>query len=155
MRVRIIAVGQKMPGWVTEAWNDYAKRIKGDVQLSLTELPMQKRGKNVNVEQLSEKEGKAILEAVQSSERIVALDVLGKAISTEDLAQNLTNWQMDGRNVAIIIGGPDGLSPAVLQAADQKISLSKMTLPHPMVRVLLVEQLYRAWSINQGHPYHR
>ncbi|CAA0108743.1 Ribosomal RNA large subunit methyltransferase H [BD1-7 clade bacterium] len=155
MRVRLIAVGQKMPAWVTQAYTDYAKRINGDVQLSLVELPMQKRGKNVNTEQLAEKEGKAILDAIAPQERVVALDVLGKPISTPDLADNIKQWQMDGRNVAIIIGGPDGLSQAVLQRADQKISLSKLTLPHPMVRVLVSEQLYRAWSINHGHPYHR
>lgn len=144
-----------MPGWVTAAYDDYAKRINGDVQLQLLELPMQKRGKNTQAAQLTEKEGKAILDALKGSERVVALDVLGKAISTEQLASKIKDWQMDGRHVAIIIGGPDGLSDAVLKKADDKISLSKLTLPHPLVRVLLCEQLYRAWSINHGHPYHR
>ena len=155
MRIRIIAIGQKMPSWVTTAYDDYAKRIKGDMQLQMLELPMQKRGKNSNAEQLTEKEGKAILEAIKPGERVVALDVLGKDISTENLACRLKDWQMDGRHVCILIGGPDGLSPEVLSRADEKISLSKLTLPHPLVRVLLSEQLYRAWSINHGHPYHR
>ncbi|NRB37574.1 MAG: 23S rRNA (pseudouridine(1915)-N(3))-methyltransferase RlmH [Pseudomonadales bacterium] len=155
MRIRIIAIGQKMPAWVSTAYDDYAKRINGDMQLQMLELPMQKRGKNSNAAQLTEKEGKTILDVLKPGERVVALDVLGKDLTTQKLASKLKDWQMDGRNVAIIIGGPDGLSPAVLQRADDKISLSKLTLPHPLVRVLLSEQLYRAWSINHGHPYHR
>lgn len=155
MRIRILAVGQKMPAWVTQGYEEYAKRINGDCQLELVEIAAQKRGKNTNVQQLKDKEGKAIREAIKSGERIVALDVLGKAVSTPQLAHNLKDWQMDGRHVAIIIGGPDGIADDVLNIADQKLSLSNLTLPHPMVRVLLAEQLYRAWSINHGHPYHR
>ena len=155
MRIRLIAVGQKMPAWVDQGYKEYAKRINGDCRLELVELPMQKRGKNTNIEQLKEKEGKTILDAIKPSERLIALDVLGKAISTEQLADNIKSWQMDGRDVALVIGGPDGLSEAVLNKADNKISLSKLTLPHPLVRVILAEQLYRAWTINQGHPYHR
>ena len=155
MRIRLIAIGQKMPAWVTTAYGDYAKRINGDCQLELVELPMQKRLKNSNINQLRDKEAKSILDALKPCERIVALDVLGKDLTTESLANKLKDWQMDGRNIAILIGGPDGISPSLLQKADDKISLSKLTLPHPLVRVLLSEQLYRAWSINHGHPYHR
>lgn len=155
MRIRIIAVGQKMPAWVDKGYQEYAKRLTGDCVLELLELPMQKRSKNISVEQLKEKEGKAILDAIKKTERVIALDVLGESVSTHDLADNIKSWQMDGHNIALIIGGPDGLSANVLQKADNKISLSKLTLPHPMVRVLLAEQLYRAWSINHGHPYHR
>ena len=155
MRIRLIAVGQKMPAWVNTAYDDYAKRIKGDIQLQLLELPMQKRAKNSNAQQLTEKEGKAILDVLKPGERVVALDVLGQEISTEKLATKIKTWQMDGRHVTIIIGGPDGLSPEVISKADDKLSLSQLTLPHPLVRVLLSEQLYRAWSINHGHPYHR
>ncbi len=155
MRIRLIAVGQKMPAWVNTAYDDYAKRIKGDIQLQLLELPMQKRAKNSNAQQLTEKEGKAILDVLKPGERVVALDVLGQELSTEKLATKIKTWQMDGRHVAIIIGGPDGLSPEVISKADDKLSLSQLTLPHPLVRVLLSEQLYRAWSINHGHPYHR
>ena len=155
MRIRIIAIGQKMPAWVNTAYDDYAKRIKGDMQLQMIELPMQKRGKNANAQQLCDKEGKAIIDAIKPGERVVALDVLGKELSTEKLAERLNSWQMDGRHVCILIGGPDGLSDEVLRLADEKLSLSKLTLPHPLVRVLLSEQLYRAWSINHGHPYHR
>ncbi len=155
MRIRMVAVGQKMPAWVDQGYNEYAKRINGDCRLELIELPMQKRAKNSNVQQLKEKEGKAILDAIKTSEQLIVLDVLGKAISTEQLASTIKSWQMDGRDVALVVGGPDGVSDAVLKKADNKISLSKLTLPHPLVRVVLAEQIYRAWTINQGHPYHR
>lgn len=155
MRIRIIAVGQKMPSWVTDGYDEYAKRITDDCQLELLELPMQKRLKNNNVEQFKEKEAKAILDAIKPSEKMIVLDVLGKAITTPQLADYIKDWQRDGRNVAIVIGGPDGLAESVIKKADTTISLSKLTLPHPLVRVVLAEQIYRAWSINQGHPYHR
>ena len=155
MKIRIIAVGQKMPSWVNQGYDEYAKRINGDCTLELVELPMQKRSKNANIDQLKDKEAKQILEALKGNEKLVALDVLGKPVSTIDLTGKLKNWQMDGRNIALIIGGPDGIAYSLLQQAEEKISLSKLTLPHPLVRVLLSEQLYRAWSINHGHSYHR
>ncbi|HEY9035000.1 MAG TPA: 23S rRNA (pseudouridine(1915)-N(3))-methyltransferase RlmH [Pseudomonadales bacterium] len=155
MRIRILAIGQKMPDWVNQAWQDYARRISGDCQLSLLELPMQKRGKNQSVAQYRSKESQQILDALRHDEMLVALDVEGKAISTTQLAGLLTDWQMSGRHVALAIGGPDGFDDAVRQRADVCLSLSKLTLPHPLVRVLVAEQLYRAWSINHGHPYHR
>jgi 23S rRNA (pseudouridine1915-N3)-methyltransferase len=156
MKIRIIAIGQKMPVWVTAGYEEYAKRINDDCQLELLELPMQKRQKNNNnIEQLKDKEAKTILDAIKSNEKLVVLDVLGKPISTHQLSEYLKEWKMDGQNIAVVIGGPDGLASSVLNKADQKISLSKLTLPHPLVRVLLAEQLYRAWSINHGHPYHR
>jgi 23S rRNA (pseudouridine1915-N3)-methyltransferase len=155
MRIRILAVGQKMPAWVIEGYEEYAKRITDDCQLEMVELPMQKRMKNSNVDQLKDKEGKAILATLKQGEKIVVLDVLGKLISTPQLADSIKEWQRSGRNVAIVIGGPDGLSKEVLDKAEAQISLSKLTMPHPLVRVLIAEQLYRAWSINHGHPYHR
>ena len=144
-----------MPDWVCRGYEEYAKRISGDCQLELVELPVQKRNKNSNIEQLKAREGKAILDSLKSSERLVVLDVKGREVTTEQLAGRLQEWQMDGRHVAIVIGGPDGIDTDVLQKADEKLSLSRLTLPHPMVRVLVAEQLYRAWSINHGHPYHR
>jgi 23S rRNA (pseudouridine1915-N3)-methyltransferase len=155
MRIRMIAVGQKMPQWVEVGFNEYAKRIVGDCQLELLELPMSKRSKNSNVEQLKAKEADAITACLRKDELVIALDVLGKAVSTEDLALQMSAWQMQGHNIALIIGGPDGICRSVLEKAQSKISLSKLTLPHPLVRVLVAEQLYRAWSINKGHPYHR
>lgn len=155
MRIRILAIGQKMPSWVNEGFTEYAKRLIGDCTLELIELPMSKRGKNNNIDQLKAKEAKSIEAALKKDELLVALDVLGKDVTTPQLAGLLSEWQMQGDNVAIVIGGPDGICQSLLDKANKKISLSKLTLPHPMVRVLLSEQLYRAWSINKGHPYHR
>lgn len=155
MRIRMIAVGQKMPNWVNEGYQEYAKRITGDCQLSLVELPMQKRAKQSNVEQLKAKEALSIREQLKGGELVVALDVLGKAVSTEELAGLLAEWQMSGKHVALLIGGPDGLDADLIKKADVRLSLSRLTLPHPLVRVLVAEQLYRAWSINHSHPYHR
>ncbi|MCY4044583.1 MAG: 23S rRNA (pseudouridine(1915)-N(3))-methyltransferase RlmH [Cellvibrionales bacterium] len=155
MQVRLIAIGQKMPAWVEEAYRDYSKRIKGDMRVELVALPMAKRSKNTSEEKMKAQEGKTLLNEIKPKDFVVALDVKGKAISTEALATQLTDWQQQGRSVAFFIGGPDGLSQEVINAADVKLSLSALTLPHPLVRVLVIEQLYRAWSINHGHPYHR
>lgn len=155
MLVRLIAIGKKMPAWVEDAYDDYSKRIKGDMRVELVALPMAKRSKTTSAEKMKSAEGKALLNEIKPRDLVVALDVKGKAISTEGLAGKLTDWQGQGRSVAFFIGGPDGLSSDVIKAADVKLSLSALTLPHPLVRVLVIEQLYRAWSINQGHPYHR
>ena len=155
MRIRLIAIGQKMPSWVEQGYQDYAKRIKGDLRLELTALAMQKRSKNTSASRLCDLEGKSMLASIKPQERIVSLDVKGQAMSTEQLASQLVEWQHQGQSIAWLIGGPDGLSKEVINASEKKISLSNLTLPHPLVRVIVAEQLYRAWSINQGHPYHR
>ena len=155
LQLRIIAIGHKMPAWVTQGYQEYAKRIRGDLTLTLTEIPMQKRAKSISSKKLAEKEGDAILAAMKPKDYLVALDLNAKMISTEKLATQLNIWQQAGKSVALVIGGPDGLSQSLLTKADEKIALSPMTLPHPLVRVILAEQLYRAWSLNQGHPYHR
>jgi len=155
MKIRLLCVGQKMPRWVNEGYEEFAKRIQGDCKLELVELPMAKRGKTSSTAQLKKKEAETIAQALKGSEHLVVLDVLGKAVSTPDLAEKLTRWQYLGQDVAIVIGGPDGIDESLIQKAKEKISLSKLTLPHPLVRVLLAEQIYRAWSINKGHPYHK
>lgn len=155
MRIRLLAVGQKMPAWVNQGFQEYAKRLSGDCQLQLVELPMAKRQKSSQVEQLKEKEAQSIREQLKSNELLVILDVLGKRVSTPQLASYMQDWQMQGKNVALVIGGPDGVDTSLLKQADVLISLSDLTLPHPLVRVIVAEQLYRAWSINHGHPYHR
>ena len=155
MKIRLLCIGQKMPSWVTQGYDEYAKRINGDCKIELVELPMAKRSKNSSVPQMKEKEAQTIFSAIKPTEYIVALDVLGKQVSTPDLAVKIKNWQMLGCDIALLIGGPDGLHDDVLAKAKEKMSLSKLTLPHPLVRVLLAEQLYRAWSINKGHPYHK
>ena len=155
MRLSIIAVGTKMPAWVEQGVDEYARRMPRELKLEWREIPLARRGKDNNARQLSAREGELQLKAVPSGDRVVALDVQGKRISTEQLAQQLQAWQMSGDNYSLLIGGPDGLSPACLERADTRWSLSDLTLPHPLVRVLLAEQLYRAWTITVNHPYHR
>lgn len=155
MRLRLICVGQKMPDWVSAGYNDYARRMPPELPLELTEIPMAQRGKNPDIARLMQRESDAILSAVGTRDRVVALEVGGRPWSTEKLASQLESWQQDGRDVAFLVGGPDGLADACRQRADQQWSLSPLTLPHPLVRILLAEQLYRAWSITRNHPYHR
>jgi 23S rRNA (pseudouridine1915-N3)-methyltransferase len=155
MRIRIIAIGTKMPDWVETGYAEYAKRMPRDLVVEMVELPLAVRSKNTDIQKAMEKEGEAILSAIGKNEQVIALDVKGKAWSTEQLAENLAAWKMSGDNFCLLIGGPDGLSPAILQMASIKWSLSPLTLPHPLVRILLIEQLYRACSILQNHPYHK
>lgn len=155
MKIRLLAVGSKMPDWVTAGYEDYAKRLTDDVRLELVEIPAGKRGKNADLVRLTEKEGEAQMAAIPPQDFVVALEVGGRALSTEDLSQILGRWLQEGRNISLLIGGPEGLSPAARARADMQWSLSRLTLPHPMVRVLLAEQIYRAWTLLKGHPYHR
>jgi len=155
MRISVIAVGTRMPPWVTQGVAEYSKRLPRELKPVWREIPLARRGKDVAGLQLCAAEGEQILKAIPSGERVIALDVEGKRISTGQLAQQLETWQMSGQNYSFLIGGPDGLSPACLARADQCWSLSDLTLPHPLVRILLAEQLYRAWTITVNHPYHR
>ena len=151
----MICVGQKMPDWVSQGYADYARRMPAELALELTEIPMAHRGKNPDIARLMQKEGEALLAAAGPRDRVVAMEVGGRAWSTEQLAGQLENWQQDGRDVSFLVGGPDGLPASCRDRADQLWSLSPLTLPHPLVRILLAEQLYRAWSITRNHPYHR
>ena len=155
MRLSIIAVGTKMPAWVEEGVSDYTRRLPRQLKLEWREIPLARRGKDSKPEQLCAREGELILKALPAGDRVIALDVRGRRISTGQLAKELEGWQMSGDNYSLLIGGPDGLSPACLERADLRWSLSDLTLPHPLVRVLLAEQLYRAWTITVNHPYHR
>jgi 23S rRNA (pseudouridine1915-N3)-methyltransferase len=155
VRIRIIAVGTKMPRWVEEGYNDYAKRLPRDVSVEMVELPLAQRSKNSDIAKAMEKEGEAILAAIGKGEQVIALEVLGNPWSTEQLAHELAGWKMSGSNYCLLIGGPDGLAPQVQKMASIKWSLSPLTLPHPLVRILVIEQLYRACSILQNHPYHK
>lgn len=155
MKIKLIAVGTKMPQWVDTAFNNYAQRLPKDCSLELFEIPAAKRSKNQLAEKWMAKEGELILKNIDKSDWVVALEVQGKNWSTPKLAEQLTQWQSKGCNVALLVGGPDGLSPACIQRANQSWSLSALTLPHPMVRVILSETLYRAWSVTVNHPYHR
>lgn len=155
MRIRLLAVGQKMPDWVTTGYLDYAKRLTDDVRLELVEIPAAKRSKNSEVDKMKQQEGEALLAAINTNERVIALEVGGKEHSTHALSQQMNDWLQGGKNICLLVGGPDGLSPDVIKRADALWSLSPLTLPHPLVRILLAEQLYRAWTLLKGHPYHR
>ncbi|MEQ1657600.1 MAG: 23S rRNA (pseudouridine(1915)-N(3))-methyltransferase RlmH [Hylemonella sp.] len=154
MKLLIVAVGQRVPDWAQTAWDDYAKRFPPELRVELKAVKTEPRGSRT-VEQLMAAERKRIEEAIPKGTSIVALDERGTTLTTMALAAKLKDWQLGGDDVALVIGGPDGLEPAFRQGAHERIRLSDLTLPHAMVRVLLVEQLYRAWSINANHPYHR
>jgi 23S rRNA (pseudouridine1915-N3)-methyltransferase len=165
MRIRLISIGQRMPRWVDEGYAEYAKRLPPSCALELIELPGGLAGKGARgrgaalpdgeLPRLRRDEGERLLAAVPARSRIVALDVRGRAWSSEELAAQLADWLADGRDVALLVGGPNGLAEDCLARAEQRWSLSALTLPHPLVRVVLAEQLYRAWSQLEGHPYHR
>lgn len=155
MRITLIAVGTKMAGWVEQGYAEYARRLPADCALQLLEIPAGKRGKGADIARITQQEGEKMLAAVPKGARIVTLEVTGRAWTTEALATELDVWLHDGRDVALLVGGPEGLSAECVARAEQRWSLSNLTLPHPLVRIVVAEQLYRAWSILQNHPYHR
>jgi 23S rRNA (pseudouridine1915-N3)-methyltransferase len=144
-----------MPDWVEAGCHEYGKRMPPELRIQAIEIPLGSRGKNQPAAKAVEAESQALLKAMGERDFVVALDVLGKPMSTEKLAAQLSNWQMEGRDISLLIGGPDGLSADCLARADMRWSMSDLTLPHPLVRIVLMEQLYRAWTINANHPYHR
>lgn len=155
MRIHLIAVGNRMPRWVNEGFVEFSKRLPTECALQLTEVASGKRSKGADIARLVRDEGSRLLAAVPKGVRIIALDVAGRSWSTPELARQLNSWLQDGRDVALLVGGADGLSVECRRAVDETWSLSPLTFPHPLVRVLVAEQLYRAWSILQHHPYHR
>ena len=155
MQINLIAVGTRMPAWVNDGYQEYARRMPQECGLRLTEIPLGQRSKSQPVDRAVNEEGKRMLAAISDRQRVVALDVNGRGWSTEQLAEALCEWLQDGRDVALLVGGPDGLASSCLARAEQRWSLSPLTLPHPLVRILLAEQLYRAWTLTCGHPYHR
>jgi 23S rRNA (pseudouridine1915-N3)-methyltransferase len=154
MRLLVVAVGQRVPDWAQAAWDDYAKRFPPEMRLELKAVKTEPRASKTLATLLAA-ERERIAAAIPKGARVVALDERGTALTTVALAGKLKDWQLENDTVALVIGGPDGLDPAFRQAAHERIRLSDLTLPHAMVRVLLAEQLYRAWSIHTGHPYHR
>jgi 23S rRNA (pseudouridine1915-N3)-methyltransferase len=154
MKLVIVAVGQRMPDWAQTAYDDYAKRFPPELRVELRTVKTEPRGSKTT-ETLLAAERERIQAVLPRGCRVVVLDERGIALTTKALAQQLQQWQLGGDDVALVIGGPDGLDPAFRAEAHQRVRLSDLTLPHAMVRVLLIEQLYRAWSVNAGHPYHR
>jgi 23S rRNA (pseudouridine1915-N3)-methyltransferase len=155
VKIHLLAVGTKMPGWVVTAFEEYTKRMPRECSIELREIPPAHRGKNGNPDRYKADEAQRILSALPRGAHLVVLDERGKSWTTKQLSRQLDDWMHSGHDVALVVGGPDGLDPSLMQQAKQKWSLSPLTLPHPMVRILLAEQLYRAMTILQGHPYHR
>jgi len=144
-----------MPAWVVEGTNEYLRRFPFDFSVNFCEIAPQKRGKTVNCERIKEIEGEKCIAAIAKGNKVIALEVLGKKWDTPALAKQINVWKMDGRHITLLIGGPEGLSDECRNIAEQSWSLSPLTLPHPLVRVIVTEALYRAWSLTQNHPYHR
>jgi 23S rRNA (pseudouridine1915-N3)-methyltransferase len=155
MQIHIITVGERMPEWVQAAYAEYAKRLPHECRLTLHEIPAGKRSKGVDLARLTRDEGARLLAAVPAGSRLVALDRNGRELDTAALASRIEKQLGAGHDLALLIGGPEGLAPECLAAAHERWSLSKLTLAHPVVRVVLAEQLYRAWSILKNLPYHR
>ncbi|MDR2991236.1 MAG: 23S rRNA (pseudouridine(1915)-N(3))-methyltransferase RlmH [Burkholderiaceae bacterium] len=155
MKLAIIAVGQRLPGWAQAAWDDYAKRFPPELRVELKAIKTEPRASGKTAAQCMAAECARIEAALPKHAHVVALDERGAALTTQALAARLRDWQRSGDDAALLIGGPDGLDAALRAAAHERIRLSDLTLPHALARVLLIEQLYRAWSINAGHPYHR
>ena len=155
MKLHIIAIGTKMPQWVQDGYAEYEKRLPKEWKPKLLEFGVAKRAKNTSVARLKELEADQILDSISPSAHVIALEVLGKQADTLQLSKSMQRWQELAKPTYIIIGGPDGLAERCLARADEKLSLSRLTLPHPLVRVLLIEQLYRGWTLIQQHPYHK
>lgn len=153
MQLRILAVGTRMPEWVDEATRDYVRRFPPELKLGLVEVPVVQRGKDIA--RARQEEGERLLAAIGPRDRVISLCVEGQRWSTEQLAGKLDGWKQEGRDVCFLIGGPDGLDATCIERSEARWSLSPLTLPHALARVVVVEQLYRAWSILAGHPYHR
>lgn len=155
MRIHFLAIGQRVPAWVEEGYQEFARRLPPECRLQLTEIAAARRAKGADIGRLRATEGERLLAALPRDTHIVALDVRGAAWSTEQLAARLAGWMQGGRDIALMVGGPDGLAPECLRRADASWSLSALTLPHALVRIVVAEQIYRAWTVYKGHPYHR
>jgi len=155
MVIHFITVGQKMPKWVQEGYAEYAKRLPKSCSIKLVELPMAQRGKTGSADKYKAEEAKKILAAIPKGSQLIVLDEHGQQVTTKGLAEKLEDWLASGQDIALVVGGPDGLEQSLIQQAKWKWGLSKLTMPHPMVRILVAEQIYRAYSVINNHPYHR
>lgn len=155
MMLYLIAVGSKCTQWAETGFQDYQKRLPTECKLNLITIPLSKRSKNSEISKHIVEEEKRMLAAIPKRSRIIALDVQGQMLNTQQLAKTLQQWQLDRQDVSLLIGGPDGLGETCINKAERIWSLSTLTLPHALVRIVVAEQLYRAWSLLNNHPYHR
>lgn len=156
MKINLVTIGNKMPSWVEEGTGEYLKRLPRNFELVITELPLAKRTKSAsNIKKICESEGQSLLKAVPKDQYLIALDEKGRSHSTMSMASRFKEIMESGKDISMIVGGPDGLSKECLDAANEIWALSALTLPHTIVRIVVAEQVYRAWSVLNGHPYHR
>jgi 23S rRNA (pseudouridine1915-N3)-methyltransferase len=155
MQINLISVGNRMPGWVQQGYDEYAKRLPRECELALKQIAPGKRSKNSDIARIVKDEGERMIAAIPQGAHIVTLDIPGKPWTTAELAQAMQRWQECGQDIALLVGGPEGLSDKAKELARESWSLSGLTFPHPLVRIIIAEQLYRAWSILHNHPYHR
>ena len=155
MIIHILAVGTKMPSWVTQGVDEYLRRMPSECQVKIVELPLGQRVKSKNIKQAMLQEEKSILAAIPNNTLVVAMEVKAKIWSTELLSEKMQDWMQSGKDVALLVGGPDGMTQACIDKAVDKWSLSNLTLPHPLVRIVLAEQLYRGLMVIKNHPYHK
>lgn len=155
MKITLIAVGKNMPDWVSKGYADYANRMPPDYHVELIEITPEKRGKNADIQKISLSEENKITAAIPKGSYCIALDRIGKTMDTKTLAKRLQTWHDNQQSICLLIGGPEGLSSDFLKKSNDVWSISEMTFPHPLVRIILIEQIYRAWSITINHPYHR
>lgn len=155
MKIRLLTITHKAPAWIQEGYQEYAKRLPASCALELIEIPAEKRTANADLKRIAEREGEKMLNIIKSTHKVIALDVKGKAWTTEQLAEQMAQWRLDGRNIDLLVGGPEGLAPKCLEKAEERWSLSPLTFPHILVKLIVAEQLYRAWTILEQHPYHR
>lgn len=155
MQMHLLAAGTRLPAWINEGFNDYATRLPPECRLILKEIPLGASRRSGDSVKAVAEEGARMAASIPDGAHVIALDVRGQAFGTEVLADKLNRWLQDGRNLALLVGGPDGLAPECLKRAETRWSLSPLTLPHGLVRIVVAEQLYRAWSILKHHPYHR
>ena len=155
MKIRLLTITHKSPAWIQEGYEEYAKRLPASCALELIEIPAEKRSTNADLKRITEREGEKMLKAIKENHLVIALDIKGKLWSTEQLAEQLASWHLSGRNIDLLIGGPEGLAPACLKKAELSWSLSPLTFPHILVKLIIAEQIYRAHSLMNHHPYHR
>jgi len=155
MKIHLIAVGKKMPEWINTGYSEFSKRMPPELQINLIEITPSTRNKSTSIEKNIKEEGERIQSAIPDNSKLIVLDEKGKDFSSIALSKEMESWLPMGQDISIVIGGADGIDPVIKQQADEKWSLSSLTLPHALVRVVVAEQLYRAWSIMKGHPYHR
>lgn len=155
MKIRLLTITHKSPSWIQEGYEEYAKRLPPSCTLELIEIPAEKRTANADLKRITEREGEKMLAAIKPQHHVIALDKGGKTWTSEQLSTQLGHWLQGGKNIDLLVGGPEGIAPACMQHARESWSLSTLTFPHILVRLIVAEQIYRAYSILQNSPYHR